>query len=81
MADVQVLMGVLQRLVDAGHSVLIVEHNLDVLSQADWVLALGPGGGDAGGELVAEGPPEAIAACQRSVTGAFLKERIEAGQR
>ena len=80
MADVQVLMGVLQRLVDAGHSVLIVEHNLDVISQADWVLDLGPGGGDAGGELVAEGPPEAIAACQRSVTGAFLKERIEAGQ-
>lgn len=75
MADVQVLMGVLQQLVDSGHSVLIVEHNLDVISQADWVIDLGPGGGDAGGELVAEGPPEAIAACERSVTGRFLKGR------
>ena len=73
MADVQVLMGVLQQLVDEGHSVLIVEHNLDVIRQADWILDLGPGGGDAGGHLVAEGPPEAIMACQRSVTGRFLR--------
>jgi len=56
--------------------VLIVEHNLDVISQADWVIDLGPGGGDAGGELVAEGPPDAIIACERSVTGRFLKERF-----
>lgn len=76
MADVQVLMAVLQRLVDDGHSVLIVEHNLDVISQADWVIDLGPGGGDAGGNLVAEGPPHAIAACERSVTGRFLRERL-----
>jgi len=76
MADVQVLMGVLQRLVDEGHSVLVVEHNLDVISQADWVIDLGPGGGDAGGELVAEGPPEAIMVCERSVTGRFLQERF-----
>ena len=76
MADVQVLMDVLQQLVDQGHSVLIVEHNLDVISQADWITDLGPGGGDAGGELVAEGPPEAIMACRRSVTGKFLKERF-----
>ena len=76
LADVQVLMAVLQRLVDDGHSVLIVEHNLDVICQADWVIDLGPGGGDAGGELVAEGPPEAIAACERSVTGRFLRERL-----
>ena len=76
MADVQVLMAVLQRLVDDGHSVLIVEHNLDVIAQADWVLDLGPGGGEAGGELVAEGPPEAIMACERSVTGRFLKGRL-----
>jgi len=76
MADVQTLMSVLQRLVDDGHSVLIVEHNLDVISQADWVIDLGPGGGDAGGELVAEGPPEAIAASERSVTGRFLKSRL-----
>jgi len=76
MADVQTLMAVLQRLVDEGHSVLIVEHNLDVISQADWVTDLGPGGGEAGGQLVAEGPPEAIAACRRSVTGRFLAERF-----
>ncbi len=76
MADVQVLMAVLQRLVDEGHSVLVVEHNLDVISQADWIVDLGPGGGDAGGELVAEGPPAAIAACDRSVTGRFLRQRL-----
>jgi excinuclease ABC subunit A len=74
MADVQVLLDVLQRLVDEGHSVLIVEHNLDVIRQADWVIDLGPGGGDEGGELVAEGPPRAIAACERSVTGRFLRD-------
>jgi len=76
MADVQVMMSVLQRLVDGGDSVLIVEHNLDVIAQADWVIDLGPGGGDAGGELVAEGPPEAIAVCERSVTGRFLRTRL-----
>jgi excinuclease ABC subunit A len=76
MADVQVLMGVLQRLVDEGHSVLLVEHNLDVISQADWIIDLGPGGGEAGGHLVAEGPPEAIMACSRSVTGRFLAQRF-----
>ncbi|NQT54399.1 excinuclease ABC subunit UvrA [bacterium] len=78
MADVHVLMGVLQRLVDEGHSVLVVEHNLDVVRQADWVIDLGPGGGDAGGELVAEGPPEAIMACERSVTGRFLGRQTAA---
>ncbi|MFP4058161.1 MAG: excinuclease ABC subunit UvrA [Candidatus Brocadiia bacterium] len=76
MADVQVLMAVLQRLVDHGHSVLIVEHNLDLISQADWVIDLGPGGGEHGGQLVAEGPPEAIMAAERSVTGKFLKRRF-----
>ncbi|MBM4033429.1 MAG: excinuclease ABC subunit A [Planctomycetes bacterium] len=79
MADVQVLMSVLHRLVDDGHSVLIVEHNLDVISQADWVLDLGPGGGEAGGELIAEGPPSAIAACPQSVTGRFLRGRLAKG--
>ena len=76
MADVQVLMDVLQRLVDEGHSVLVVEHNLDMIAQCDWIIDLGPGGGDAGGELVAEGPPQAIAACARSATGRFLRDRI-----
>jgi excinuclease ABC subunit A len=62
--------------VDEGHSVLLVEHNLDVISQADWIIDLGPGGGAAGGELVAEGPPEAITACERSATGKFLERRF-----
>lgn len=79
MADVQVLMDVLQRLVDEGHSVLVVEHNLDVIRQADWVIDLGPGGGDAGGQLVAEGPPQAIMACTRSVTGKFLRRQRSDG--
>jgi excinuclease ABC subunit A len=71
--DVRVLLEVFQKLVGAGHSVLIIEHNLDVIRAADWVIDLGPGGGEAGGELVAAGPPEAIAACAASQTGAALR--------
>jgi excinuclease ABC subunit A len=56
----------------------VIEHNLDFVSQADWILDLGPEGGDAGGELVAEGPPEKIAECERSHTGRFLRERLAA---
>jgi len=51
----------------------VIEHNVDVMKGADWIIDLGPGGGDAGGELVCEGPPAQIAACPRSVTGRFLK--------
>jgi excinuclease ABC subunit A len=76
MADVQVLMQVLQHLVEEGHSVVVVEHNLDVIRQADWIIDLGPGGGDAGGELVVEGPLAAITACDRSVTGRFLRDLL-----
>ncbi|HEV8307405.1 MAG TPA: excinuclease ABC subunit UvrA [Methylomirabilota bacterium] len=72
--DIRRLLGVLQRLVDAGNTVLVVEHHLDVIKCADWVLDLGPEGGEAGGELVAEGPPEAIAQVAASYTGKYLRE-------
>jgi excinuclease ABC subunit A len=64
---------VLQRLVDTGNTVLVIEHNLDVIKQADWVVDLGPEGGEAGGELIATGTPEEIAAVEGSYTGQFLR--------
>jgi excinuclease ABC subunit A len=72
MADVQLLLQVLHRLVDAGHTVVVIEHNLDLIADADWILDLGPEGGEAGGELVASGTPETVARCSRSHTGRFL---------
>jgi excinuclease ABC subunit A len=72
MADVQRLVEVLQRLVDAGHSVMVIEHNLDFIAEADWVIDLGPEGGEGGGHIVAEGTPEQIARNKRSHTGRFL---------
>jgi excinuclease ABC subunit A len=72
--DVRRLLGVLQRLVDAGNTVLVVEHHLDVIKCADWILDLGPEGGEAGGELVAEGPPAAVAQVPGSYTGKYLSE-------
>jgi excinuclease ABC subunit A len=69
-----VLLGVFQRLVDAGHSVVVIEHNVDVVKSADWVIDLGPEAGDEGGRIVAEGAPEAIAGCQASHTGRALRE-------
>ncbi len=72
MADVQRLVEVLQRLVDAGHSVVVIEHNLDLIAEADWIVDLGPEGGDHGGRIVAEGTPEQIPQCSASHTGKFL---------
>jgi excinuclease ABC subunit A len=74
--DVKRLLGVLHRLVDAGNTVLVVEHHLDVIKSADWVIDLGPEGGDEGGEVVAEGPPEVIAQTPGSYTGKFLAELL-----
>jgi excinuclease ABC subunit A len=71
--DVSKLLIVLQRLVDAGNTVLVIEHNLDVIKQADWVLDLGPEGGDKGGEVVAQGTPEEVAETPGSATGEFLR--------
>ncbi|HET7037064.1 MAG TPA: excinuclease ABC subunit UvrA [Thermomicrobiaceae bacterium] len=72
-ADIERLLGVLQRLTDAGNTVLVIEHNLDVIKSADWLIDLGPEGGQAGGELVAEGTPEAVAEHERSYTGQALR--------
>ncbi len=75
-ADIQTLLAVLNRLVDMGNTVLVIEHNLDVVKSADWVIDLGPEGGEAGGRIVAEGPPEAIAACEASYTGRYLGAKL-----
>ena len=72
--DVRVLLAVFQRLVDAGHTVLVIEHNLDVIRSADWLIDLGPDAGDRGGRLVAAGTPEDVALCDASHTGRFLRD-------
>ncbi len=74
--DVRKLLGVLQRLVDGGNSVIVIEHNLDVIKSADWIIDLGPEGGDEGGMVVAAGTPEDVAAVPESYTGKFLREML-----
>jgi excinuclease ABC subunit A len=76
LADVERLLQCLNRLVDAGHSVLVIEHHLDVIKTADHVIDLGPEGGHAGGEVVVTGTPEDVAACKESHTGRFLKAHL-----
>jgi len=76
MADVRKLVDVLQRLIDAGHSVIVIEHNLDLIAEADWIIDLGPEGGAGGGRIVAEGPPEAILRNKSSHTGRFLAKLL-----
>ena len=76
MYDVQKLLDVLQKLVDAGNTVLVIEHNLDVIKCADHIIDLGPEGGDGGGTIVATGTPEDIAACPASFTGQYLKKML-----
>ena len=73
-ADIEKLLEVLQRLVDSGNTVLVIEHNLDVIKQADWIIDLGPEGGEAGGEVIATGTPEQVAEVEESATGQFLRE-------
>ena len=77
MADVDKLIGVLQRLVEGGNSVLVIEHNLDVIKTADYLIDLGPEGGDGGGTIVATGTPEQVALCGASYTGQYLKPMLE----
>lgn len=74
--DIRMLLSVLNKLVDKGNTVVIIEHNMDVIKSADWVIDLGPGGGDEGGEIVAEGAPENIAKVKRSFTGKYLKKEL-----
>ncbi|MDR0578165.1 MAG: excinuclease ABC subunit UvrA [Candidatus Accumulibacter sp.] len=77
MADVEKLVRVLHRLTEAGHTALVIEHDLDVIAEADWLIDLGPEGGDNGGRIVAEGPPEAAMAAAESHTGRYLKEFLK----
>ena len=79
--DVHKLLGVLHRLADAGNSVIVIEHNLDVIKTADWIVDLGPEGGDRGGEVIAQGPPERVATVPASYTGHFLAEVLGRGVR
>jgi len=76
-ADTAHLIALLQRLVDAGNTVVVVEHNLDLVKCADWVIDLGPGGGAAGGYVVVEGTPEAVATCPVSLTGQMLMRTLQ----
>jgi excinuclease ABC subunit A len=78
--DVRVLLGVLDRLVDQGHTVLVIEHHLDVIKRADWVIDLGPGAGVEGGRVVAAGTPEDIAAEPASITGRYLAGALAASR-
>src|SRR5205085_1850563 len=77
LADIQRLLDSLDRLVEAGHTVLVIEHHLDVLKTADWIIDLGPEGGNKGGEVIAAGTPEEIARHPRSYTGRYLKRVLE----
>jgi excinuclease ABC subunit A len=76
--DIRVLLDVLQRLVDKGNTVLVIEHNMDVIKSADWVIDLGPDGGRAGGEIVFCGTPEQLATQEQGFTGRFLREELQA---
>jgi excinuclease ABC subunit A len=77
-ADVEKLLEVLHRLVDNGNTVIVIEHNLDVIKTADWIIDLGPEGGSGGGSVVGEGTPEEIAHVDASHTGRYLRELLEA---
>ena len=74
--DVEVLLGVLQRLIDNGATVVVIEHDLDMIANADWIIDMGPGGGAAGGRVVAAGTPEQLAACPESITGRYVAEEL-----
>jgi excinuclease ABC subunit A len=74
--DIKLLLEVLQRLRDAGNTVVVIEHNLDVVKTADWVVDLGPEGGDGGGRVIAEGTPEEVAAHPKSHTGRYLRRAL-----
>jgi excinuclease ABC subunit A len=76
MEDVRHLLGVLHRLVDQGNTVVVIEHNLDVIKTADWIIDVGPEGGEGGGRVIAEGSPETLSHVAESTTGAYLKRSL-----
>ncbi|MGI6242596.1 MAG: excinuclease ABC subunit UvrA [Prevotella sp.] len=75
--DITRLLKAFDALIERGHSILVIEHNLDVIKSADWVIDLGPGGGNAGGNIVCAGTPEDVAACKESITGRYLKDKLK----
>jgi excinuclease UvrABC ATPase subunit len=77
MQDVDNLIGLLDRLVDSGRTVIVIEHNLDVVARADWVIDLGPGGGHDGGRVIFEGVPADLIKAEDSITGQYLRRRLE----
>jgi excinuclease ABC subunit A len=78
MSDIGNLLAMLDKLVEAGNTVIVIEHELRVVAQSDWVVDVGPGAGDRGGRIVAEGPPRAIARAKGSRTAAYLKPFVDA---
>jgi excinuclease UvrABC ATPase subunit len=72
LSDIGLLMGIIDRLVDAKNTVILIEHHLDVIRQADWIIDLGPEGGNAGGDVLFEGPPQALRNCRQSITAMFI---------
>ena len=76
-ADIHNLLSVLNVLADMGNTIVVIEHNLDVIKSADWIIDLGPEGGDRGGEVVAAGRPEEVMACEASYTGQYLRKHLE----
>ena len=79
--DCAALLGVLHRLVDAGNTIILIEHNLDVIKNADWIIDLGPGAGDKGGKLIATGTPEQLVKVNKSFTGHYVKDALKAKRR
>ena len=76
-ADVHKLIEILQRLAESGNSVVVIEHNLDVIKTADYIIDMGPEGGDRGGTVVTQGTPEKVAQCEDSYTGYYMKKMLE----
>lgn len=76
MSDIQKLIKIMNRLVDQGSTVIVIEHNLDIISQADWIIDLGPGAGQDGGRILFEGQPKDLITCSNSITGHYLKEYL-----
>ena len=74
--DIKILLGVLNELVERGNTVLVIEHNMDVIKSADYIIDMGPEGGKNGGQVVAQGTPEEIAASEKSITAAFLRKEL-----
>lgn len=77
MSDISGLMDIMNRLVDSVNSVLVIEHNLDVIKSADWIIDMGPEGGHRGGQIVFEGTPAQLAAAEHSITGTYLRKALE----